>query len=159
MQASREPGSTQQQHVLLVRALGWYCALPVGNVTETCRPLPFHPIQDMPDFVRGVAVIRGRPTPVLHLGMLLGVGSGTPGRRYVNVLLHDRPVALEVDEVLGVRALSKSQLAMTPPLVGGALTERVEGLSVLDGELMAWLDTGRLVQNELLDLVLSDGWA
>ncbi|HMA97332.1 MAG TPA: chemotaxis protein CheW [Polyangiaceae bacterium] len=158
MQAQGEQSSTPQQHVLLVRALGWYCALPVGNVTETCRPLPYHPVQGMPDFVRGVAVIRGRPTPVLHLGMLLGVGAGTAGQRFVNVLIRDRPVALEVDEVLGVRALSQAQLAMTPPLVGGALTERVEGLCVLDGALMAWLDAGRLVQNELLDLVLADGW-
>jgi hypothetical protein len=43
--------------------------------------------------------------------------------------------------------------------VGGALIDRIAGLGVLDGELLAWLDTARLIQNDLLDLVLSEGWA
>lgn len=151
--------SDQLEAILLVRTLKWYCAFPVEAVRETCRPLPFQAVQGVPPFVRGVSVIRGVSTPVLHLGMMLSGEDYRPGQRLVNVLISSRPVAFEVDEVLGVRRLSRTQLATTQPLVRGTLTNRIESLSVLDGELLAWLDAAKLVENELLDLVLSEGWA
>jgi chemotaxis signal transduction protein len=102
--------------------------------------------------------MRGQSTPVLHLGMLLSGDSYEPGRRFVSTRVDDRPVIFEVDETLGVRRLSRTQLETTTSLVHGALTERITTLGVLDGKLLAWLDTARLVQHELLDLVLSEGW-
>jgi purine-binding chemotaxis protein CheW len=144
--------------VLLVRTQSWYCALPVAEVTETCRPLQTQSVDGVPPYVRGVAVIRGESTPVLHLGALLAGGNGEPGRRYVTVKLRGRPVALEVDEVIGVRHLSRAQIASAKPLVSGVLTERIGELGVLDGQLLAWLDTGRLLGSDLLDLILSEGW-
>lgn len=148
----------QLETILLVRSLRWYCAFPVATVRETCRPLPLQSVQGVPPFVRGVSVIRGVSTPVLHLGMMLSDEAYRPGQRFVNAVVSSRPVAFEVDEVLGVRRLSRTQLAATQPLVQGALTTRIDMLSVLDGELLAWLDTTKLVENELLDLVLSEGW-
>jgi purine-binding chemotaxis protein CheW len=145
--------------VLLVRTQAWYCALPIATVSETCRPLPIQPVDGVPVFVRGVTVVRGLTAPVLHLGMLLAGGRAEPGRRFVMVRIRDRLGVLEVDETLGVRWLSRTQLASASPLVGGALSDRIDGIGVLDGELLAWLDTARLVQNDLLDLVLSEGWA
>jgi purine-binding chemotaxis protein CheW len=153
-----ESATDQLLPVLLVRTQAWYCALPIGAVTETCRPLPTQSVDGVPAYVRGIAVIRGESTPVLHLGSLLAGGKGEPGRRFVTVKLHGRPVAFEVDEVIGVRRLSRDQVASAKPLVSGGLTERIGELGVLDGQLLAWLDTGRLLGNDLLDLILSEGW-
>lgn len=144
--------------VLLVRAQSWYCALPVADVVETCRPLPVQPVDGVPIFVRGVSVIRAVTAPVIHLGRLLAGGEAEPGRRFVTVQVRGRPVLLEVDEVLGVRRLSRARLASAAPLVGGALAERIAALGVLDGELLAWLEVARWVTDELLDLVLAEGW-
>lgn len=144
--------------VLLVRSQQWYCAFPIASVAETCRPLSTQSVEGVPKFVRGVTVMRGQSTPVLHLGMMLSGESLEPGRRFVSARVNGQPVIFEVDETLGVRRLSREQLESTTPLVRGALTERIETLGVLDGKLLAWLDTARLVQHDLLDLVLSEGW-
>lgn len=102
--------------------------------------------------------MRGRTTPVLHLGMMLSGAACAAGRRFVAVQVRGCPVAFEVDETVGIRRLSRAQLESTKPLLNGALTERIDALSVLDGQLLAWLDMARLVQQDLLDLVLSEGW-
>jgi hypothetical protein len=39
------------------------------------------------------------------------------------------------------------------------LTHRITEVGVLDGELLAFLESARLVQNDLLDLVLAERWA
>ena len=103
--------------------------------------------------------MRGQSTPVLHLGMMLSGSNFEPGQRFVGARVHDKPVIFEVDETLGVRRLSREQIETTTPLIHGALTDRIDSLGVLDGKLLAWLDTARLVQYELLDLILSEGWA
>ena len=144
--------------VLLVRAHAWYCAIPVASVTETCRPLPVQPVEGMPAFVRGITVMRGKTTPVIHLGMMLAGGSIEPGRRFVAVQVRGSPLVFEVDETVGVRHIPRSQLDTTTPLTHGGATDRLDGVGVFNNELLAWLDTARIVQDDLLDLVLSEGW-
>ncbi|HTJ80351.1 MAG TPA: chemotaxis protein CheW [Polyangiaceae bacterium] len=145
--------------VLMVRADSFHCAFPIGGITETCRPLPVQSVDGMPPFVCGVAVIRGVTTPVLNLAQLLAGGARRAGRRFVTGKVRERPVAFEVDEVLGVRRLTAAHLEAASPLVGGPMAGALAKTGVLDGELLAWLDAGRLVSDELLDLVLAEGWA
>jgi purine-binding chemotaxis protein CheW len=144
--------------VLLVRAQTWFCAIPVSTVRETCRPLPTQPLDGVPAFVRGITIMRGRTTPVLHLATLLSGVVADPGRRFVSVQVGETLVALELDEAVGVRHLSHTQLESATPLLSAARSRCVEGLTVLDGELLAWLDTTRIVQQDVLDLILSEGW-
>jgi chemotaxis signal transduction protein len=50
-------------------------ALAVRDVRETMRPLPVEPLARAPPFVRGLATIRGFPTPVVDFGRLLLLNS------------------------------------------------------------------------------------
>jgi chemotaxis signal transduction protein len=75
------------QHVLTDRALenspvfvvtvgARQCAFPLHLVAETLRPLPIEPVAGTPSFVRGMSVIRGKPTPVVDLKALLDNNHG-----------------------------------------------------------------------------------
>jgi purine-binding chemotaxis protein CheW len=144
---------------LVVRARRWFCALPIEDVVEVFRPRPFEPVAGAPVFVRGVAVVRGSPVPVVELGALLGGELSHPGTRFVTVRTQRRVVALEVDEIVGVRELSASDLAAAAPLLGGAAAGLVASLAALDGDLLAVLDCARLIDGELLDGLAIEGWA
>lgn len=130
---------------LVVRVRSWVCALPLTAVAETMRALDVRSVPGAPRFVRGLAVIRGAHVPVVDLAALLGVSDGQRGARLVSVRAGARPLALEVDEVLGIRELDPAALERTPPLLSRALPECVDSLGTLDGQSMALLETARLL--------------
>lgn len=138
--------ATSGEQVLLVRAAGRACGLPIASVGETMRPLPVRPVAGTASFVRGVAIVRGEPVPVLDLGELL---AGTPERdatRFVVVRAGGRRAALAVTAVLGVARLDGTPGAL--PLVRDACGGALESLRALDGELLAVLGAARLVPEE-----------
>jgi hypothetical protein len=52
---------------LISRVQSRLCALALESVLETMRPLPIEPLAGVPEFVRGLPVIRGTPLPVIAL--------------------------------------------------------------------------------------------
>ncbi|WP_437931662.1 chemotaxis protein CheW [Sorangium sp. So ce291] len=130
---------------LVVRVRSWVCALPLAAVVETMRALDVRSLPGAPPFVRGLAVIRGAHVPVIDLAALLGVADGQRGARLVSVRVGERPLALEVDEVLGIKRLDPAALERTPPLVSQALPACVDSLGTLDGQSLALLETARLL--------------
>lgn len=130
---------------LMVRALGWRCALPLGEVAETLRPLPVSPVAGVPSFVRGVSVVRGEPTPVISLAALMGGAASAEPRRFVMLRVAERRVALEVDEVLGLRELNPAELGAVPPLLQGAASGHLAVLGTLDGQLLGALSAAHLL--------------
>jgi len=144
---------------LLVRAQGWTCALPLAEVLETLRPLPVSPVAGVPPFVRGVSIVRGEPTAVISLATLLGGTAAHEPRRFVLLRLPERRVALEVDEVLGLRGLDASALDAVPPLLQGAAAGHLEVLGTLDGQLLGALRTARLLPAELWTRLAASGGA
>jgi purine-binding chemotaxis protein CheW len=120
---------------LLVRVSGRLCALPLPHVVETMRALPLDAFPGAPPFVRGVAMVRGIPTPVVEVARLLGSGEG-PGARWVTVSAGGHQVALAVDFVLGVRALAPTGRVPLPALLQDAAADAVAALARLDAELL-----------------------
>jgi purine-binding chemotaxis protein CheW len=116
------------------------CALPLKHVIETMRPLPVEQIAGLPLFVRGVSIIRGIPTPVVDLGVVLGTPSGDADR-FVTLRLGDRQVALAVDAVLGVHELEPIVQEL-PPLLQGASKDIIEAISTLDKQVLMVLREG-----------------
>lgn len=106
------------------------------------------PVADAPSFVLGVAIIRGSPVPVVDLAALVGTRSDRPGR-FVTLRVHERQVALAVDEVLGVRSLAVPLLGDLPPLLRGAQPEAVSTMGNLDGELLVVLANAQVVPDAL----------
>jgi chemotaxis signal transduction protein len=86
----------------------------------------------------GVARVRGLPTPVVDVGLLLGSRLPPAFTRLVIVRLGDRRAALAVESVLGIRWLDAEQLQPLPILRGA-----------LDEELLLLLQAGRLLPDDL----------
>lgn len=102
---------------------------------------------EAPAFVRGIAVIRGVPTPVVELGVLLEQEQTRP-TRLVLLKAGARRVALLVDEVVGLHTVDGS-LDPLPPLLKVASAQAVAWIGVLDGELLAVLSAALLVPREV----------
>jgi len=129
---------------LVCRVQARLCALPLGHVIETMRPLPTAAIAGAPHFVRGLAVIRGAPVPVLDVASLLGETDASPGR-FVTLTVGVRHVALAVGSVLGVRLIPPGSLRELPPLLHEAGSEVVASIGLLDAELLLVLQSSRLL--------------
>jgi purine-binding chemotaxis protein CheW len=122
------------------------CAIPTSSVVETMRPLPVERLGRGPAFLRGVAVIRGAPVPVLDLDALLGGDGEAAAARFVVVRASaDRRAALAVGAVLGVRDLPAEALEEMPPLLRQATADAVDAIGTLDAALLVVLGSARLV--------------
>jgi purine-binding chemotaxis protein CheW len=136
--------------VVIVRAANWLCAFDVRDVVETCRALPTQAVAGCPDYVDGISVVRGSAVVVVHLGALLsGSRAGTPAR-FATVRVGGRSVALAVDQVLGVRRIGRDRFDDAPPLFPRDAEGGTRTLALIEGELVALLETARLVDEELL---------
>ena len=131
---------------LLVRVGRQLCALPLQHIAETMRPQPVREIAGVPRFVRGVAVIRGIPVPVVDAASALCGGEPSSHvTRFVALKTADRRVALAVDQVVGVRQIDRQHLSELPPLLSAASEQAVSAIGTLDGELLMVLRSGKFV--------------
>lgn len=138
-------GNGVQLPWLLCRAGPHLCALPLEQILEVMRPLPTEALADAPPFVRGVAVIRGVPVPVIDLARLLG-HSKAALTRYVTVRAGgDRILALAVGEVLGLKRDDEAGTRTMVPLMREAAQESVAAIGALDSEALLFLTTLRLL--------------
>ena len=134
---------------LLVRIGKQLYALPLSHVVETMRPLPVSTVAGAPPFVRGVAVIRGLPVPVVDAASILDGDEPFPVTRLVALRTGDRQVAFGVSEVVGVRHITAEQLADVPPLLATAGEHVVTAIGTLDSELLIVLRSGKLVPEDV----------
>jgi chemotaxis signal transduction protein len=89
---------------LLVRAGGRLVGLPLDQVVEVLDPGTAFPVPASEPAVRGVAVVRGRILPLVHLGALLQGGPCPAERSEIGVLvdLAGRRLCLEVEDAESV---------------------------------------------------------
>jgi purine-binding chemotaxis protein CheW len=124
------------------------------------RPLAVEPVSGVPAFVRGLAVIRGEPVPVVDAASLLGgdppEGSSGAGR-FISLETAGRRLALAVDEVLGLADLDASSLAGWPSLLGEAQGRAVEWISCRGETLLLVLSCARLVPEEAWEALARAG--
>lgn len=139
-----------QNPALLFRVRTRLCALPVANILETMRPLSMERVAAAPAFVRGVALIRGVPTPVVDAGALIGAEEPPAFTRFVTLRSSDAGVALAVEEVLGVRDVPPASLKRLPPLLRDASTEILSALGALDTELLTMLKLARTLTDRIV---------
>jgi purine-binding chemotaxis protein CheW len=143
--------SESSHSILLCRSGHRLYALLLAHVRETMRALPVDPVPAMPDFLLGLALIRGAAVPVLDGARL--VGSTLPARvsRFVTLALGERHLALAVDAVIGVRQLPAATLAEIAPLLDSSDAGLVQAVATLDAELLLVLRTGRMVPEAMWD--------
>lgn len=143
--------STTRLAVVLVRSGNLFCALPIASVIETLRSPPVTAIAGAPEWVQGVAVIRGATVVIVDLGILLGSGSAEIKQtRVVTLHVGDRVIGLAVESIVGVREFDRATLSEVPPLLLQAHPEVLIAIGLLDGELMQVLDGSRIIPEEEL---------
>ena len=140
---------------LLVRVRSRLCAFPLEHVLETMRALPVDSVAGTPSCVRGLALVRGAPVPVLDVARLFGDGE-TDDRlegsgRFVIASVAERRVALLVDGVMGVRSLPLRAFEELPPLLRDLRPDVIERVGALDAELLVVLRSARLLAPGLLE--------
>jgi purine-binding chemotaxis protein CheW len=136
---------------LLCRVGDLLCALPLEHVEETMRPMPVEAIAGLPSFVRGLAVVRGAPIPVVDAASLLSgdASDATRATRFVTVKTGSRRIALMVDAVVGVVPIPRGSLDALPLLFQDASLDMISAVGTLDANLLLVLRSARLVREEL----------
>lgn len=120
-------------------------ALPAASVVQVLRMAAPTAVPGAPAFLRGVLNVRGTLVPVIDVRARLGAPQrpARPGDHLLVASDGERPVALEVERVLGVRELPEGALEPHPawvapsPLVEGAV--KLEDGVVLVQAVRAWL--------------------
>jgi purine-binding chemotaxis protein CheW len=154
---------------LVFRAGRLLAAVRLGEVAETMRPLPVRPLAGTAPYVRGVALLRGRPAPVVDVARLLA-GESAATDRFVAVRTGRGPVALATGEVLGVRhgladvtahgpdddAGDEAQVQQNTALLGPAPGRLVAAIGALDGEPVFVLRNLGMVPDDVWTIVQSD---
>lgn len=116
---------------LLVRSGRRRVGLPLEHLVEVLEAEACHPVPSREPAVRGVASVRGRLLPVLHLGALLDGAPCPParGETCVVVAVGARRLCLEVDEA---ESVAREALLPVPSEAGmpwaAALARLPEGL-------------------------------
>jgi purine-binding chemotaxis protein CheW len=143
---------------LVFRAGGLLAALSLEDVAETMRPRPVRPLAGTAPYVRGLAILRGRPAPVVDVARLLA-GTDASATRFVAVRTGRGLVALATGQVLGVRrGLADESLAdladgeavqRNTALLGPAPGRLVTAIGTLDGEPLFLLRSLGMVPDEV----------
>ena len=142
--------ATEVSPVLVVMVGTRACAIPLHHVVETMRPLPIQSVAGMPNFVRGVSVVRGTPTPVVDLKALLENSENSLSYgRFVSLKLEERRVVIGVDSVVGLKHLDSAQLGELPPLLRDVNTGLIESFGTRDAELLLVLRAAHIVPDEV----------
>jgi purine-binding chemotaxis protein CheW len=133
---------------LVFRAGSLLCALTLGEVTETLRPLAVQPLAGTPAYVRGVTILRGVPTPVVDVARLLA-GEHVEPDRFLAVRTEHGPVALATGPVLGIRVAGPDAAAQHPALLGEASGRLIAGVGLIDAQPLLLLHSMRVVPDEV----------
>jgi purine-binding chemotaxis protein CheW len=138
----------RRECALLCRVGNLLCALPLESVEEAMRPMAVDAIAGVPAFVRGLAVIRGVPIPVIDAGTLL-TGVASHPTRFVTLKTGSRRIALAVDSVVGVVDIPPGSLEALPLLFQDASLDVISAIGTLDTDLLLVLQGTRLIPEEL----------
>lgn len=125
-------------------------AVDVGQVREVLRTPPLTRLPGAPEYVRGVANLRGEVVPVVDLRVKLGEPEGDhEDTRVVVCELEGEVIGIEVDEVQEVATLDTEQIHPAPRRWVEQSQQAVTGIARLDEELILVVDLARLLKTDL----------
>lgn len=136
---------------LVFRADTHLAAIGLEHVTEVLRPLPVEGLAGVPPYVRGICVLRGRPVPVVDIGLLLGgerVAGDVHAARFVGVRTGPQTAVLAVDTVVGIRDVPMERLHDLSSVTGSVACTAV---GAIGREPLLLLETGRVIPDSVWD--------
>jgi purine-binding chemotaxis protein CheW len=132
---------------LLIRVSGDRYGLPIEEVVEVVDNAKAETVLGAQHAVRGIARIRGRMVPVVHLGALL-TGCSPPSECTHTVVVArcgDRRVAFEVDDADAV--VREAPVSVPPevrlPWISGVARHNEELIPILDMDVLSERLTAR----------------
>lgn len=134
---------------MTVRSCAGLFALPIKNILEIMRPQPVQVIADMPSVMKGVAIIRGAPVPVMELSDLLNMKTDQKSSRFILLQAQSGRVALAVEDVVGLHRFQSSLFQILPPLFGTESREIISSIGLMDRQLLFVLETARLIPSDV----------
>lgn len=149
-------------------------ALNIFNVTEILEHRHLTVVPMMPDFVRGVINLRGRPVPVIDLAIRFARGATTIARRTSIIIVHindgaqvggprdgagrvgdaggvGQDIGILVDAVNKVEAFAADDIEPPPGFGAGIRADFISGMAKRDNDFIIVLDIDRVLS--LTDMV------
>jgi purine-binding chemotaxis protein CheW len=140
-----------ERHVVFSLA-GTDYAVPLANVLEIGLPLAVTPTPSVPEWVLGVANLRGDIISLVDLRAFFGLerSPADRGRRVLVVRAREEEMTtgLVVDRVKGMRHLLPERVAPPAGLGQDRLTAYARGVLEHEGRLLVLLDLDRLLLSE-----------
>lgn len=140
---------TQDEQYVIFSLAGTEYAVPIMNVTEIGYPLNVTAVPNVPDWILGVANLRGDLISVVDLRMFFGLESTTSGES-VRMLVgrtfqEDLTVGLIVDRAHGIRHLPVEQMEKPTAGIESQISPYLLGTYEHEGHLLVVLDLDRVL--------------
>jgi purine-binding chemotaxis protein CheW len=123
--------------------------VPIANVIEIGQPLSITPVPNVPDWVPGVANLRGEIISMVDLRAFLGmerVGYRQASRMLVaQASQEDMTTGLVVDRVNGIRYLSADRIGEPTAPIEDQVTPYLDGVYEHEERLLVVLNLDRLL--------------
>jgi purine-binding chemotaxis protein CheW len=124
-------------------------AIDIMRIKEIIRPLKLTCLPRFPDFVEGIINLRGMVMPVIDLRKRFDLPESeiTSNTRLLIVKLAGQVIALVVDEVAEVVAVSLKDIKPPPHLGEGVDAEYLLGVCLVKEEMIMLLNIDRLLSS------------
>jgi len=131
-------------------------ALDINDVREVIFVPEITAIPRQPQHTLGVLNLRGRVLPVVDLRRALGLPPVEPTSTSRVVVAQDgRLVGLLADEVSQVATVGRAAVEPLDATVVDQTDEYARGIVRIDGQIVVWLDLGRLLSAPVAPSVVS----
>lgn len=129
-----------------------YFGIPMEHVTEIQRVPRITHLPHVPDWIQGVANLRGNIVSVVDLRTILELPPTDAGasRRLIiaQSLVDEMDSGLIVDRVLGIRNVPPSRIAAPTAPVNDVVSQYLSGVAEIDERLFVLLDVEKLLLSE-----------
>jgi purine-binding chemotaxis protein CheW len=140
--------SGEEQHIIFTLSDTEY-TVSIANILEIGRPIDITPVPNTPDWVLGIANLRGDIISIVDLRAFLGmerISYGQASRMLVaQARQEDMTTGLIVDRVNEIRYLSLDRIGAPAGPIADQVTPYLRGVYEHDGRLLAVLDFDRLL--------------
>jgi len=141
-------GKPEDQHIVFTLA-GIDYAVPLAGVVEIGRTSNITLVPNVPEWVLGVANVRGDIVSMVDLATFFGLDrcdSTADSRLLVaRSLSGEMATGLVVEKVKGIRFVSENRITAPPSTFENRLTPYMRGVAEIDGRLVVLLDLDRLL--------------
>jgi purine-binding chemotaxis protein CheW len=148
IQTDSPDAATLKRHVVFSIGTTDY-AVPILSVSEVVRPLKITPVPNVPDWVLGVANLRGDIVSVVDLRVFFGqaVPESLPSNRMLVVHTENEDVTtgLIVDRAGGIFDLPQEQIRSPSAPIDDRVTPFMHGVSEINDRLLVVLDLNQLL--------------